>query len=316
MKTVFCILVWIVVASGPVLAENTNITKSAAVVPPFDLSGLPATPPTDEEQRVLSTVRAARNSSYTAHATLARYYKEKGDLKRATVEQKRADYWGAIKIPAPATNAQPSVGANTLLAGIWRVRSANVGGAGGTPNLSPLVLQADGTYTFSSANGTYKVADDTITFSEMKIHPTGRLSGNSIIFEYDYNGLHQTLTFYHAGGAPVSADSSSTSGSRREIALNLTVRFPPNQDGYIGWMNTLTLVPTSTGGGPLDQNCVRGSQPHTLQATFPTVPTCSIYDVVADASGGAKVNVGQLDLRNPSPSPTLTLTVEAQMPAK
>jgi hypothetical protein len=260
MKTFLHILAVIVAVSLPVLAEETNTAKNvAAVLTPFDLSGLPETPQTEEERRLVSIVRNARNSAYSAHVTLARYYKAKGDSKRTAIEQKRADYWAAVKIPGATTESQVAAGTSSLLAGVWRVRAANVGGAGGAPSLSPIVIQADGTYTFSSSHGTYSVAGDTITFSDMKLHPAGRLSGNTIIFEYEYNGLHQTLTFYRASDAPGAAAPSSAPGNRGEIALNLTVQFPPNQDGYIGWVNTLKLAPAGAGGSSFDQTCVRGS---------------------------------------------------------
>lgn len=60
-----------------------------------------------------------------------------------------------------------------------------------------LVLNEDGTYSFSSEQGTYTVKGDTITLSESKIRGPGKIleQGMQIYFEYTLNGKDYTTTY-------------------------------------------------------------------------------------------------------------------------
>lgn len=89
---------------------------------------------------------------------------------------------------------------NTVMAGTYRCWSFNVSGYGGScinPPQAPLILNADGTYKFSSETGTYSINGGQIVLSESKIRGNGTLleNNNQIRFEYDYKGRHYTITY-------------------------------------------------------------------------------------------------------------------------
>ncbi|OGA30326.1 MAG: hypothetical protein A3I01_19900 [Betaproteobacteria bacterium RIFCSPLOWO2_02_FULL_65_24] len=90
--------------------------------------------------------------------------------------------------------AQP---AQAQAPGQYRCWSYNVSGGGGNCRLAPpLVLNADGTYQVSSEKGRYKVQDGKLVLSESKLRGPGKMEqGNRIVFEYDYNGMHHTVTY-------------------------------------------------------------------------------------------------------------------------
>ena len=95
---------------------------------------------------------------------------------------------------AEAASTTPDL---STLAGTYRCRSYNVGGAGGRPPVGtpPLVLNANGTYSMSSEHGTYTVKGDTLVLSQSKIRGAGKLNGNQVVFEYDFKGLHHVVTY-------------------------------------------------------------------------------------------------------------------------
>lgn len=92
--------------------------------------------------------------------------------------------------------AETSAGAR--LAGRYDCWMQNVGGSGGhcATGTPPIILNADGTYSMSREKGTYTVKGDTVVLSESKLRGPGHLrDGNKIVFEYDYQGLHHTVTY-------------------------------------------------------------------------------------------------------------------------
>lgn len=105
-----------------------------------------------------------------------------------------ADKTGATPSTPPTARVAPDA---SSVAGTYRCRSYNVGGAGGRPPVGtpPLVLNADGSYSISSEHGTYTVEGDTLVLSQSKIRGPGKLSGNQVVFEYDYKGLHHVVTY-------------------------------------------------------------------------------------------------------------------------
>lgn len=90
---------------------------------------------------------------------------------------------------------------NVSLSGTYRCWSFNVSGVGGgsciRPPQPPMVLNSDGTYKFSSEQGTYNVKDGLIYLSQSKIRGAGKLleDNNQIRFEYDYKERHYTVTY-------------------------------------------------------------------------------------------------------------------------
>ena len=57
----------------------------------FDISGLPPSPTTFEEQQIMAGLDDPTDPR--AHERLARYYENKGDTKRANTEYEKARYW-------------------------------------------------------------------------------------------------------------------------------------------------------------------------------------------------------------------------------
>lgn len=101
---------------------------------------------------------------------------------------------------APAQTIQQATSTpKQTLSGTYRCWSFNVAGsgAGSCRTQPPLILQADGSYTFSSEKGTYQIQDGKIVLSASTIRGPGMLleENMQIRFEYDYNGKHYTTTY-------------------------------------------------------------------------------------------------------------------------
>ena len=90
------------------------------------------------------------------------------------------------------------------ITGIYRPYSSNVGGrATALRGLgTPLILRADGTYVYGTTTGKFSVDGGLITFSGMRLHPTGRRVDAKIVFEYESGGLQHTLTYLRYGPVP------------------------------------------------------------------------------------------------------------------
>ncbi len=87
------------------------------------------------------------------------------------------------------------------LSGNYRCWHFNVGGRGGRCTNPALQLSPNGHYKMSSEQGTYSVKGDQIILSESKQRGPGKLleNGQQIQFEYEYNGLHHTVTYLRQG---------------------------------------------------------------------------------------------------------------------
>jgi len=94
-------------------------------------------------------------------------------------------------LPAVAAQAQAGV-----LPGVYRCWSFNISGGAGSCRLSPpITIRADGTYDDVAAQGTWRARGNRITFSESKSRGPGVVAGNRIVFEYDFRGMHHTVTY-------------------------------------------------------------------------------------------------------------------------
>ena len=105
-------------------------------------------------------------------------------------------------LPAVAAPAQGGV-----QPGIYRCWSFNISGGAGSCRMSaPIAIHADGTYDESSTHGKWRVKGNRITLSKLKMRGPGVVAGNKIVFEYDFRGMHHTVTYLcqecsGAGGA-------------------------------------------------------------------------------------------------------------------
>ncbi|HXE51014.1 MAG TPA: hypothetical protein VN663_21740 [Ramlibacter sp.] len=96
-----------------------------------------------------------------------------------------------MTLPAAALAAQAGV-----QPGVYRCWSFNIsGGAGSCRMSSPITIHADGTYDESSTHGTWRARGNRITLSELKMRGPGVVAGNKIVFEYDFRGMHHTVTY-------------------------------------------------------------------------------------------------------------------------
>ena len=73
-----------------------------------------------------------------------------------------------------------------------------------------MIFYPDGTYTFSSEEGTYAVEGDQVTLSESKIRGPGTIleNGLQIFFEYLYNGKDYEVTYLKLDTSEASDETS------------------------------------------------------------------------------------------------------------
>lgn len=157
---------------------------------------------------------------------------------------------GLLLIPpsaaAPQDAAEPAPG-------VYRCSSNNVSGGGGScRNLSPLRLNADGSYQHSSTRGTWSVRDGKLLLSESKLWGAGLILGRDALrFEYDYRGWHHVVSWVCQGcavavpqnAAPPGAGGSGLQGA--PVGVSLTLRF----DRAIGGVSTFLIVPVEHARG-------------------------------------------------------------------
>ncbi len=214
-----------------------------------------------------------------------------------------------LMLAGPFTGPAPALAGAADVAGAYRCWSRNVGGAGGPCRTAPaLVLRPDGTYSESSAHGTYLVRGDQLVLSASTVRGAGRLEGNRIVFEYVHNGLHHTVTYLKQAGvdaAPTAAPPSS--GRPAGVPVEIALRFPPS-DGSVGWINSVALV--SQGGTTGPEALGRTDGKHTVLASFRAVEPGHVYTVWV-SSGFERRPVGTLDLRATTGAVSSTLDVSA-----
>lgn len=162
------------------------------------------------------------------------------------------------------------------LSGNYRCWSMNVGGRGGKCSSPPIVLYPDGHYTMSSEKGTYSVQGDQINLSQSQRRGPGKLleNGNQIQFQYQYNGLQQTVTYLKQGDAP-NAPQKSAEGGKGVSSLDLTISCAASGSA-VDWINTASL--DCGDGNRYDALAVQKDKV-TLSAYFRQVPpgkSCSL----------------------------------------
>lgn len=193
------------------------------------------------------------------------------------------------------------------VAGTYRCRSFNVGGAGRRCTSPPLVLHPDGTYQMSSERGTYTVEGDQVILSESKIRGPGRLQGgNEIVFEYEYRGLRHTVAYMRQEGAAIPPPASTGRPERpARVPVEVTLRFSPS-DGSVGWINSASLIPEGGAAGP--EALARTDGKTTVEASFRSVETGRVYTLFV-SSGFERRPVGKVDLREAAGPVAVTLDV-------
>lgn len=158
------------------------------------------------------------------------------------------------------------------LAGSYRCWHFNVGGQGGKCTSPPIVLNADGTYTMSSESGTYSVSGDQVILSASTHRGPGKINGEQIQFEYDYNGLHHTMTYLRSGDAP-QVKSKPTGGGITQLDLTVSCS---SSGSAVDWINTCSL--DCGDGNRYDALAVQKDR-ETLSCWYRQVPpnkTCSV----------------------------------------
>lgn len=198
------------------------------------------------------------------------------------------------------------------IAGVYRCWQYNISGGSGNCRLSPpLILSSIGTYTESSTKGTFTVSGDAITFSESKIRGAGKLiEGNKILFEYDYNGLHHTVTYLLSENETTA--SQTTSSPAPSTATVQTILKYPTKETSLSSIGAVLLIPE---GDDLKNPKIKYSAlaqydgDKTIIGSFKGVsstPKTGIKYIILTSTGSSEQQVGTLDLTNPTGS-----TIEA-----
>jgi len=131
---------------------------------------------------------------------------------------------------------------DALSAGSYRCSSYNVSGAGGScANFPRLVLNADGTYRYSSTSGQWTVIAGRLYLSESELWGPGLVLGRDTVrFEYDYNGRRMTVTWVCAEcgvTTPTTAvPGSGTPAGGASVGVTLTLQFRESIGGVSGYV--------------------------------------------------------------------------------
>ena len=176
----------------------------------------------------------------------------------------------AAMLAAPGADA----GADTRgpAAGSYRCSSYNVSGGGGScRNMPPLVLNADGTYQYSSTRGRWSVQDDKVRLSESSLWGAGDVVGRETIrFAYDYRGWQHVVTWTCPGCARDDAPPAArdTAPATSFAGVSLVLEFGQ----AIGGVSTFTIVPAEAAAGyrhnaPLPRGAVQGLARETGRST-------------------------------------------------
>ena len=203
-------------------------------------------------------------------------------LPRATL----AAFWG-ISLFAPSIGAQSQA---VVSPGSYRCSAFNASGGGGScRTMPPLVINANGTYQYSSTRGRWTAHADTIVLSESKVWGPGTILGSGAIrFQYDYRGWHYVVTWTcqecanPASSAPAGAKNArAAAGGGPPTGLALTLDFGKDISGFNGF----TIVPAELAkgyihDGPLPQGAVQGLAWNTSR-TVVTLQTSRMNKVVS-----------------------------------
>ena len=151
--------------------------------------------------------------------------------------------------------------------GTYRCSSYNVSGGGGSArNMPPLVLNADGSYRFSSTRGRWAVRGGRLLLSSSRIWGPGEILGpGTIRFTYDYRGWRQVVTWTCqacAGGDREPAGAAVARGPAHagaSVGVSLTLEFTRSVGGVSGFV----IVPAAAARGytrnaPLPAGAVEG----------------------------------------------------------
>lgn len=178
--------------------------------------------------------------------------------------------------------------ASAGVAGTYRCSGYNVDGAGGScANLAAIVLNADGSYQISSEIGSYTTSGDTLLLSPASdTWGAGKLQGgNQLVFDYNFGGRRQIVTYTCQSCAP--AANWSISGGLAGTAFNLAIRPDPADYYQPGKLYVIALS-----GGRLYFLKNRGT-------VFFTTSPIGDFDVVAWSGGALPVFIS-LDMLDPT----------------
>lgn len=129
-----------------------------------------------------------------------------------------------------------------LAAGSYRCMSYNVSGAGAEcANFPRLVLDASGTYEYSSTKGQWTTIGDRLYLSASELWGPGLIVGRDAVrFEYDYNGRRITVNWVCAAcstSVPASGRTESEmSAGVKSVGVTLTLQFAESIGGVSGYV--------------------------------------------------------------------------------
>lgn len=152
----------------------------------------------------------------------------------------------------------------------------------------PLVLSADGTYSFGNRRGGYDLKDGVLVLSGVgaaSISPDGRLG-------FAWMTGKDELDVAYVKDAPAGSQASAISAEPSGVPVGLGVRLANGL--FSGRVDALLLEP-GDGGAALRAPAAADGM-GIMRAQFPWVPVGQAYTIVA-ASGPNQRAVGILDLR-------------------
>ncbi len=131
-----------------------------------------------------------------------------------------------------ATLLSLKTNASAICTGKYSCFMFNVGGVGGDCTYSPeLVINPNGTYTYDTSNGTWKVENGKLYLSNAKLWGAGTIeSNNRVVFNYQYKGLKQVVTYLNQycsansnGSVSSVGGAEKTMSTRNESSANEAV---------------------------------------------------------------------------------------------
>ena len=212
--------------------------------------------------------------------------------------------------------------ADSSIAGTYRCRMFNVGGAGKRCTSPALVLKENGKYVIGSEKGTWSYKGGELILSASKVRGPGRVqvssSGMRVTFEYSYLKLSQTVTYERQdmrGAAsqiskkgfmeqvevetprqPASVPSVVPSINKKNAAIvdiDVTIIFPDS--GNVGWINGAAIMEEGESTGP--ETLANNDGKNIVTTYFRSMPAGRVYKIYV-TTGFEKRYVGSIDLRN------------------
>lgn len=300
--------------------KKKTVKKSVKKAPVKKVIKKSVVQPKKQPKKVTTLPKPKSEKNISSQETVTKKEESAKTLPLVGSTQEKKEETGELKVlPPKSETLDPKI---SSIAGTYRCWQYNVSGGGGNCRLSPpIILSSDGTYTESSTKGTFTVKSDVITFSESKIRGPGKLlEGNKIIFEYDYNSWHHTVTYLLSENETAASQTipQSSSSTLSTVTVQTILKYP-SKESSLGTIGAVLLIPE---GDDLKNPKTKYSAlaqydgDRTIIGSFKgasSTPKTGMKYAVLTSNGSSEQQVGTLDLTNPSSSTIeATITVSSQ----